>query len=75
MNQVLELKNIHYAYHNPDGTPCNDGETGELVFTTLVKEGMPLLRYRTKDLTSIDHSKCECGRTLPRIHKFTVAED
>ena len=42
---------------NPtDHTPCKDGETGELVFTTLVKEGMPLLRYRTKDLTSIDHS-------------------
>ena len=42
---------------NPaDHTPCADGETGELVFTTLSKEGMPLLRYRTKDLTSIDHS-------------------
>ena len=61
---------------NPtDHTPCKDGETGELVFTTLVKEGMPLLRYRTKDLTSIDHSKCECGRTLPRIHKFTGRTD
>ena len=58
-----------------DHTPCKDGETGELVFTTLVKEGMPLLRYRTKDLTSIDHSKCECGRTLPRIHKFTGRTD
>ena len=57
---------------NPvDHTPCADGETGELVFTTLSKEGMPLLRYRTKDLTSIDHSTCECGRTLPRIQKFT----
>ena len=61
---------------NPtDHTPCKDGETGELVFTTLVKEGMPILRYRTKDLTSIDHSKCECGRTLPRIHKFTGRTD
>ena len=61
---------------NPtDHTPCKDGETGELVFTTLAKEGMPLLRYRTKDLTSIDHSKCECGRTLPRIHKFTGRTD
>ena len=45
--------------------PCADGETGELVFTTLAKEAMPLLRYRTKDLTSIDHSTCACGRTLP----------
>lgn len=55
--------------------PCADGETGELVFTTLAKEAMPLLRYRTKDLTSIDHSACACGRTLPRISKFTGRTD
>ena len=55
--------------------PCKDGETGELIFTTLLKEGMPLLRYRTKDLTSIDHSTCKCGRTLPRIQKFTGRTD
>ena len=55
--------------------PVADGETGELVFTTLSKEGMPLLRYRTKDLTSIDHTPCECGRTLPRIQKFTGRTD
>ena len=61
---------------NPaDNSPCADGETGELVFTTLSKEGMPLLRYRTKDLTCIDHSTCECGRTLPRIQKFTGRTD
>jgi len=58
-----------------DHTPCEDNETGELVFTTLVKEGMPLIRYRTKDLTSIDHSPCACGRTLPRIQKFTGRTD
>lgn len=58
-----------------DQTACADGETGELVFTTLAKEGMPLLRYRTKDLTSIDRSPCECGRTLPRIQKFTGRTD
>lgn len=55
--------------------PCADGETGELVFTTLAKEAMPLLRYRTKDLTSIGHSTCACGRTLPRISKFTGRTD
>ncbi len=55
--------------------PCTDGETGELVFTTLAKEAMPLLRYRTKDLTSIDHSTCKCGRTTPRISKFTGRTD
>ena len=61
---------------NPaDHSPCADGETGELVFTTLAKEGMPLIRYRTKDLTSIDHSPCACGRTLPRIQKFTGRTD
>ena len=61
---------------NPaDNSACADGETGELVFTTLAKEGMPLLRYRTKDLTSIDHSTCACGRTLPRIQKFKGRTD
>ena len=47
-----------------------DGEIGELVFTTLTKEGLPLLRYRTKDLTSIDHTTCDCGRTSARISRF-----
>ena len=61
---------------NPvDHTPCAEGETGELVFTTLSKEGMPLIRYRTKDLTSIEYGKCECGRTLPRIQKFKGRTD
>ncbi len=61
---------------NPStGAACADGETGELVFTTLDKQAMPLLRYRTKDLTSINHSTCECGRTLPRISKFTGRTD
>lgn len=51
-------------------TPVADGETGELAFTTLTKEGIPLIRYRTKDLTSIDHSTCACGRTSARISRF-----
>ena len=50
--------------------PVKDGELGELAFTTLTKEGMPLLRYRTKDLTSIDRTPCECGRTSARISRF-----
>ena len=52
-----------------------EGETGELIFTTLTKEGVPLIRYRTKDLTSIDYSTCDCGRTLPRISKFKGRTD
>ena len=55
--------------------PLPKGETGELVFTTLTKEGLPLLRYRTKDLTSIDYSPCECGRTLARISRFKGRSD
>ena len=55
--------------------PIAEGETGELVFTTLTKEGLPLLRYRTKDLTSINYSKCECGRTLARISRFKGRSD
>lgn len=50
--------------------PQISGETGELVFTTLTKEGLPLLRYRTKDLTSIDYDICACGRTSARISRF-----
>lgn len=44
-----------------------DGQTGELVFTTLTKEGMPLLRYRTRDLCAITHEECACGRTNARM--------
>ena len=55
--------------------PVGDNVLGELVFTTLTKEGLPLIRYRTKDLTSIDHSPCECGRTTPRIQKFKGRSD
>ncbi len=51
------------------------GETGELVFTTITKEALPLFRYRTKDLTSIDYSKCECGRTLARLSRFKGRSD
>lgn len=52
-----------------------EGETGELVFTTLTKEGLPLIRYRTKDLTSITREKCACGRTSARISRFKGRSD
>ena len=55
--------------------PVEDGELGELVFTTLTKEGIPLIRYRTKDLTSIIRDKCECGRTSVRITRFKGRSD
>ncbi len=45
------------------------GEQGELVITTLTKEGIPMLRYRTKDITSINYEPCACGRTFARMAK------
>jgi phenylacetate-coenzyme A ligase PaaK-like adenylate-forming protein len=48
---------------------------GELVFTTLTKEAMPLLRYRTGDVASLDRSACACGRTLARMSKVTGRRD
>lgn len=47
--------------------PLPYGQTGELVFTTLTKEGMPLLRYRTRDLSSLIDAPCQCGRTSVRM--------
>jgi len=56
-------------------TPIGEGEIGELVFTTLTKEALPLIRYRTKDLTSISYGKCECGRTTARLSRFVGRSD
>lgn len=55
--------------------PLPDGEIGELVFTTLGKEGMPLIRYRTRDLCSLNREKCSCGRTSVRMSKILGRTD
>ncbi|MFA6779122.1 MAG: phenylacetate--CoA ligase, partial [Paludibacteraceae bacterium] len=56
---------------NPEtGIPVAPGEEGELVFTTLTKEGMPMIRFRTRDLTHLIYEKCECGRTLVRMGRI-----
>lgn len=55
--------------------PLADGELGELTITTLTKQALPLLRYRTKDLTSITYGKCDCGRTMARISRFKGRSD
>jgi phenylacetate-CoA ligase len=52
------------------GKQVKPGEKGELVFTTLTKEGTPLLRYRTRDITSIMDGPCSCGRTTVRMHRL-----
>ena len=49
--------------------PLPDGQYGELVFTCIGKEALPLIRYRTRDITSITHETCACGRTLVRMSK------
>ncbi len=55
--------------------PLPFGELGELVFTTVTKEGLPLLRYRTRDLTRLTIDKCDCGRTLVRMEKCLGRSD
>jgi phenylacetate-CoA ligase len=57
------------------GEPVADGETGELVFTTLHKFALPLIRYRIGDLTIMDSEPCECGRTHPRIMRILGRTD
>jgi phenylacetate-CoA ligase len=52
------------------GKPCPDGEEGELVLTTLGKKAMPMIRYRTRDITALTSETCECGRTLRRIKRI-----
>jgi phenylacetate-CoA ligase len=52
-----------------------EGSTGELVFTTITKEGLPLIRYRTRDLTRLSYEKCKCGRTLVRMEKCLGRSD
>lgn len=61
--------------HPDTKLPMSDGEEGELVFTTLTKEGIPLLRYNTRDLSTLNREKCECGRTTVRMKKITGRSD
>ncbi len=52
-----------------------DGKTGELVFTTITKQGLPLIRYRTRDLTRLTRERCRCGRTMVRMEKCLGRSD
>lgn len=61
--------------HPDSKLPLADGTEGELVFTTLTKEGIPLLRYNTRDLSTLTRDTCECGRTLVRMKKITGRSD
>lgn len=57
------------------GEVLPDGEVGELVITTITKEGMPLIRYRTRDITAIMPEPCKCGRTHKRLERFKGRTD
>jgi phenylacetate-CoA ligase len=57
------------------GAAVPDGEVGELVFTTLTKEALPLLRYRSGDLASVTRERCACGRTFARMSRIVGRTD
>jgi phenylacetate-CoA ligase len=61
---------------NPDtGEVLPPGSEGELVLTTLIREAFPMIRYRTGDITSLDYTPCECGRTMARMKRITRRSD
>ena len=57
------------------GEVLPEGSEGELVFTTITKEGLPLIRYRTHDISRLDYASCDCGRTSVRMTKVTGRTD
>jgi phenylacetate-CoA ligase len=74
----LHMAEDHFLFEVVDptsGEPLPAGEEGELIITTLTKEAFPLLRYRTRDLTTIDTEPCACGRTLARMRKVRARTD
>jgi len=57
------------------GKTLEEGQHGELVLTNLEREGMPVIRFRTKDITALHYEKCECGRTFTRMERITGRAD
>lgn len=77
-HQGLHVNEDHFfpeIIHPETKEPLPQGEEGELVFTTLTKEGIPLIRYNTRDLSTLNFEKCQCGRTLVRMKKITGRSD
>ncbi|MBB5348535.1 phenylacetate--CoA ligase [Desulfoprunum benzoelyticum] len=77
-NGGLHISEDHFLPEviDPDtGRVLPPGELGELVFTTLTKEAIPLIRYRTKDISRLFYDTCSCGRTLVRMEKVTGRTD
>ncbi len=81
--ECLERNGLHFAEDHffpeiidPEtGEVLPEGEKGELVITTLTKEAMPVLRYRTRDITRLTREPCRCGRTHARMDKVTGRSD
>ena len=74
----LHVNEDHFLVEAVDldtGEPVPEGDPGELVFTTLTKEALPLLRYRTGDIASLTRGECACGRTLARMSKVLGRRD
>jgi phenylacetate-CoA ligase len=74
----LHVNEDHFLVEALDpetGEPVPDGAPGELVFTTVTREALPLLRYRTGDIASLRHGTCECGRTLVKMSKVAGRRD
>lgn len=74
----LHIQSDHFIAEIVDpetGKPLAEGELGELVFSSVTKEGTPLLRYNTHDLTRLYYDRCECGRTTVRMDKVTGRAD
>ena len=68
----------HFIFEviDPDtGISVKEGEAGELVITTLTKEALPMIRYRTRDITRLSTERCDCGRTHVRIMRITGRND
>jgi phenylacetate-coenzyme A ligase PaaK-like adenylate-forming protein len=67
----LREADLYFEIINPDtGEPAADGETGEVVFTTMTRKGMPLIRYRTGDLSRFIQGMCTCGTKLKRLDRI-----
>ncbi|MBR7078351.1 MAG: phenylacetate--CoA ligase [Clostridia bacterium] len=78
LRKGMHVQEDHFIVEviNPEtGEPVAPGEPGELVFTTLTKQGFPLIRYRTRDISRLNYEKCECGRTTARIEKPSGRSD
>ena len=74
----LHVNEDHFLVEAVDpatGAPVPDGAHGELVFSTVTREALPLLRYRTGDIASLRRGTCACGRTLVRMSKVTGRRD